>query len=113
MLEWAGGGDHIVGLDNTLRGFHLEAGAAIEPGDRQNLDAAAHRRAYLVGKRNKGIGNRLLRNKFVGTVAGEFQARVTVMPCRAIGDERVPALRAPALGNAIPLQNNMRNAFAA
>ena len=61
-----------------------------------------------------GIGFEIVNNLILGREriradVGKCHARETVVPGRSIGDQRIPPLRPPALGDPVPLQNKMGN----
>ena len=61
-----------------------------------------------------GIGFEIVNNLILGREriradVGKCHARETVVPGRSIGDQRIPPLRPPALGDPVPLQNKVGN----
>ena len=103
LLERAGGGDHITRLDRAVRCLDAKAGAAFVLAYRPDLDAATDRRLAAFGKGLEGICNRVLGHEGFPVVAGEFEAGIAIMPGGTIGDEAIPTLGPPALGDAAAL----------
>ena len=109
-LERAGGGHHVSGLDHARRGGYLEAGAPDMALHLLHFDAGTHRGVEHFDIGLEVVGHALLGREGFGGDALEFQAGEAVVPGRAVGDQRVPALRTPALGDAAALQHDMRHA---
>ncbi|CDX15699.1 hypothetical protein MPL3356_20008 [Mesorhizobium plurifarium] len=112
-LERSRRGHHAVGLDHAIRRLDAESRTADIPLHELDLDAAADRRIDLLGVGDEIVGDFLLGRKAVGTRHGKLHAWETVMPRRTVGHQRVPSLRAPALGDPAALEHEMRHpAFA-
>ncbi|CDX30149.1 hypothetical protein MPLSOD_120258 [Mesorhizobium sp. SOD10] len=112
-LERPGRGHDAVGFDHAIRSLDAKSRTADIPLHQLDLHAAADRRVDLLGVSDEIVGDLLLGRKAVGTRHGKLHARKPVMPGRAVGDEGVPALRTPALGDPAALENEMRHpAFA-
>ena len=77
------------------------------PFHRRDLDTAADGGLDLLCDGFEIFDDPVLGGKAVGINVGEFQTGKPVMPGRAVGDQRVPSFRAPALGNPVPLDNEM------
>jgi len=73
-----------------------------------DLDAAADRGGDLRGEFLEVAHELVARGEAVGVGFGEALLREPVVPGRPVGDQPVPALRAPALGDAVPLDDQMR-----
>ena len=105
-LERPRGRDHVAGLDHALGRFHREARPALVARDPPDLHAGAHGRLDLADIVLEVVGHLVLAGKAVA-VALELQARKAVMPGRPVGHQRVPAPRAPGLGDALALQHQV------
>src|SRR5262249_54812017 len=102
-----------VGLNHARGGFKAETGPANLPLDPQHFDTATD------GSRNLlGIGDEIVCNGFLGRKVvranawvdiAERKTRKAIMPSRTVRNQRVPPFRAPAFGNPVPLQNQMRH----
>ena len=110
LLESPGGGNYKIGFNGTLRCLDAEAGAAIILPDRFDLDAAADGSLDLFGIGHERIRDLFLGHEGVRIVAGKFQARIAIVPGGAIGNETIPALRTPALGDPASFKNEMGHA---
>ena len=110
VMEGARRHHHAARLDLALGGLDAEARTAHQLLDLAHLDAAADRGIDHPGVVDEVIGDLLLRDEVVGMGAGKLHPGKAVMPGRAVGDQRVPSLGAPALGDAVPLEHEMRNA---
>ena len=97
-------------MDLSCRRLDVEAEVTLVLARQADLDAAAQRRGYLLGVLDKIIGYPLLVREGIGIDAGELQPGKPVMPGRAVGDEAVPSLRAPALGDPAALEDEVRDA---
>ena len=112
-LEWSGRGNDTVGLDHAVRRLDTESGPADIFLHELDLDAAADRRIDLLCVGDKIVGDLVLRGKTIGTYPRKLHAREPIMPGRAVGNQGVPPLRTPALGNPTAFENEMRHpAFA-
>ncbi len=109
MLESASGGNHASGLDHAIRGLDLETGPADQPLHFPDLYAAPDRRSDHVRVSDKIICNLFLGDKGIWAGIRKLHARETVMPGRAIGNQRVPSFGAPAFGDTPPLEDEMRH----
>ena len=112
-LEGAGRGDHERGVDRAGRRLGAEAGPAGRPADGQHVHAAADRRCDLLGVLGEVLGDPVLRGEVVGADVGELEPGEPVVPGRAVGDQGVPPLGAPALGDPVPLEHEVGDAGAA
>ena len=61
------------------------------------------------------IGDEIVRNLIFGSEAVgidllEFEIGETIVPCGTIGNQRIPPCRAPALGDTIAFEDEMRHA---
>lgn len=83
----------------------------------QDLDATADRRRDFLG-----VGNEVIRHDFLGREIiitdsridiCKLKSREAVMPGRAVSNERIPSFRTPPLGNAMPLDDEMRHTMLA
>ncbi|MNM91050.1 hypothetical protein D3C81_1033380 [compost metagenome] len=108
-LERAGGGHHAVGFDDAGGGFDRKAGPPGVAHHLPHLDAGADRRIKLLRIRLEISCHVVLAGEAVG-VDVKCHAREAVVPGRAVGHQRVPAPGAPAFGNAIALQHQVRHA---
>src|SRR6266446_3060836 len=112
-LERTGGGDHVDGLDHAFRGFDHEAGAVGFLAKSLDLDTAADGSCDLLCVGFEILHDPVFGGKAVGIDAGEGYVWKSVMPSRTVGDKRVPSFRAPALGNPMSFDDEMRHsAFA-
>ena len=93
LLERSGRGDDIAGADRPVRSLHGEARSSGVLADRGHLDAALDRRADLLRVGDEVVGDLVLASKPVRRNVEELQAREAIVPRRAVGDQRVPALR--------------------
>ena len=112
-LERSGGGNHVVGFDHALRRFDTEAGPADIPLHILYLHAAADGGGDLFRVGDEIVRNLLFMGKGVGIDIGKLHTRKPVVPGRTIRDHGVPSFRAPAFGNSVPLQNEVRHAAVA
>ena len=111
-LEWAGGGDEVVGLEHASRSFDTKAALLLVACARDG-DAAADRSRNFFRVGTEVVHDAVPRRECVGVHVGERKAREPVVPGRPVGDQRVPALRAPAFSNPPPLEHEVRQAVAA
>lgn len=110
VLERTGRGHDVICLDHPFRGFLAEARAALVSLHLLDLDPAPDGDADHLGIGHEVIRHLLLGDEGLRTGTGEFRAGKAVMPSRAVGDERIPSLRAPALRDPVSLQDDMRHA---
>ena len=103
------GGDHdIVGLDGAAGGFGDKAGSAIAPAQPRHLDAAADRRC---DERCIGVDEP---DDLTGGGEGvrigvrKRKIRQPHRPVRKLKRQAVPAFAAPAFGDPLPFQHQMR-----
>ncbi len=75
----------------------------------RHLHTTSHRCRDLLRVGAEVVRDLLLRGEVVRSQAGELQARETVVPDRPVRDQGVPPLRSPALGDPVPLQNQVRH----
>ena len=107
-LERSGGSNDIGGLNRADRGFGAEAGVvrlAVQCG---HLDAAADGGGDVGGVGGEIVRHLVARGEAVGIHAGDNKIRETVVPSRAVGVQRIPALRAPAFRDAVAFQDQVR-----
>ena len=100
---------HVPGVDGALRGLDRESRPALVPSHRGDLDAGTNRRpdrrrVCLEVVRDLLLGDERLR------VTIELQTRKPVVPGGAVRDERVPASRAPFLGDPVAFEDEVRHA---
>ena len=110
LLESPGGGNYKIGFNGTLRCLDPEARATIILPHRFDPDAAADGSPDFFGIGHESIRDLFLGHEGVRIVAGKFQARIAIVPGGTIGNETVPALRAPAFGDPAPFKNEVRHA---
>ena len=108
-MERTGGGDHTGGFDHAFGGFDGEPGATDIALDLQHIDAGADRGVEFFRVGFEVIGHPLFRGKAVRAQVVECQAGKAVVPGRAIGHQRIPAAGAPAFGDAVTFQHQMRH----
>ena len=89
-LEGPGGDNHMNRLDQAFRGFNGETRTADIALDLPDVHAGADRRVELAGIGFEIIGHLVLCGEGIRVEPVEFQPRKTVMPGRAIGDQRIP-----------------------
>ncbi len=75
----------------------------------RHLDAGADRRRDLLRIGDEIVRHLLLRHEGIG-IAGKRHVGKPVVPGRPVGDQRVPAVRAPAFGDPVALEHDMRDA---
>ena len=75
-----------------------------------DLDTAADGSCDLLRVGFEILHDPVFGGKAAGIDVGERHAWKSVMPGRTVGDERVPSFRAPALGNPMPFDDEMRHA---
>ena len=112
-LERAGRGHHVARVDDPVRGLDPEAGPAGLPAHVRYLDAAADRRPDLLRVGDEVVRDLLLGGEAIGVEARELEAGEPVVPGGPVGDQGIPALRAPALGDPLALEHEVRHAAAA
>jgi hypothetical protein len=112
-LERPGGGHHPVGFDHAIRRFDAEPGPANIPLHFPYLHAATDGGGDLLGVGDKIIRNLRLGGEGIGIDIGKLHVRESIMPGRTIGNQGIPSFRAPAFGNPVPLQNEVRHAAVA
>ncbi len=112
-LEGPGGDYHIGGFDQAVRRINGETRATDSALDLAHLHPGANRRIEFAGIGFEVLGHLVLGGKGIGIQAGEFEPGKSVMPGRAVGDQRIPARRAPGLGDAVALDHQVRHALAA
>ena len=76
--------------------------------DARHFHAAADRRVDHLRIVHEIVGNRFLAGKLVRPQALELHVGKAIVPHRSVLYQRVPALTAPALGNAAALQHEVR-----
>src|SRR4029450_10324407 len=112
--EGAGCRDDAVGLDHACGGFNTEARTTDPSFDLQDVDTATDGGRDLLG-----IGAEIVRHRFLGREIvwtdipvdiRKCETRKAIVPCRAVRDQRVPSFRAPAFGDPMPLDHDMRPA---
>ena len=112
LLERAGRRDDVARLDRAVARLGPEAGPALVPAHGEHLDAAADRCVDL-----SRVGLEVLDDLLLGgepiPIDVELQPGEPVMPRGPVRDQRVPPLRAPPLGDAAPLEDQMRHAAGA
>ena len=99
------GEDDIGGLDHALGGFGAKSGASGILVECRYFDAAADRGGDLFRIGVEILDDPLLGGKALRIDAGERQGGKSVVPRRTVGDERIPPLGAPALGNPVALDD--------
>lgn len=109
-LERPGRDDHAVRLDRAVGCLDDETRLAGIAHDLLHLDAGTDRRVELARVRFEVVGDLVFRCERIGIEAVEFEAGETVVPRGAVRDQRIPATRAPALGDAAALEHEMRYA---
>ena len=106
----------VVGVDHALRRFDTEAGPADASASHVlDLHATSGSGASIISAyATKVIGNHPpWAQRHRARQPENVHAREPVMPGRTVGDQGVPSFRAPALGDAVPLQNEVRHAAGA
>ncbi len=76
----------------------------------QHFYAGAHRGLEFVGVGFEVIGHAFFGREGLGGDAFEGHAGEAVVPGGAVGDEGVPALGAPAFGDAVAFEHDVRHA---
>ena len=113
LLERPGRGHDALRLDDALRGLDPEAGATLQPLDRQHLDPGADGRAEAAGIGFQVSGHDLLVREVVGAHGGidlvKGHAGKAVVPGGAVRHKGIPARRAPAFGDPVAFQHQMRD----
>ena len=107
-LIGTGGDDDIVRLDRAVRSLGDEAGGAVPLREPRHLDAAADRRADEIGiglDEFDDIGRRCER---IRVAVRKRKIRQPHRPVRKLELQTVPAFAAPALGDSLPLEHQMR-----
>ena len=99
-------------VDDAVGRLHVEAGPPDVPRHRRHLDPAPDRRADLLRVGDEVVRDLVLRGEGIGIEVDELQTGEAVVPGRSVRDEGIPALRAPALGDAVPLQDEVRDTLA-
>ncbi len=113
LLEWASCNDNAACLDYTVRGFDGEALTASIPNNAFHLYAGPDRCVEFLGVCLEVVGNAVFRCKRIWIDIVKFQAWEAVVPCRPVGDQRVPAASTPSFSNTIAFQYQMRDTEAA
>jgi hypothetical protein len=90
-----------------LRGFNAETGAADMTLDTLHLDAAADRGFDLPSIGLEIVGYGILGRKAIRIAVRELHSGETVVPGRAVGNQRVPPLGTPALGDTATLEDEV------
>jgi hypothetical protein len=109
-LERTRSGNYVVGFNHTIRRFDPESSSTDILSHKPHLHAAANGGSDQLCVGDKIIRNLLLGGKGIGIDIGEFHTGKSIMPGGTIGNQRVPPLRAPAFGNAVPFKDEMRYA---
>src|SRR5262245_53043079 len=109
-LEGSRGGNDIVGVNHAIRRFDPKSRSTDVPAHKSHLHAATDRGSDLFRISDEIVRDRLLGGKGIGIETGKLHAGKSIVPGRAIGNQGVPSLRPPALGNAVPLDDQMRHA---
>jgi len=112
-LERAGRGDQVGGVYRAVGSLDPEAGPVGMAERTLDLDAAADRCCDLGGIGGEVVGDPVLRREGVGVQVGELEAGEPVMPGRAVGDQRIPSLRPPPLGDPPAFEDQVRHVVAA
>ena len=102
--------DYTVGFERTVRGLDNETLVARIAHHFLHFDARADRRVEFLCIGDEVIRDLILRREAIGIDLGELQIRETIVPRGSIGNQRIPASRAPPLGDARALQHDMRHA---
>lgn len=108
-LERTGGDHHMARFDQPGTGDDAEARAVGITLDALHVDPGADRRIEFFRIGFEVVRHLLLGGKGVRVQACEFQAREAVVPGRTIGNQRIPASRAPRLRNTVALQHQVRH----
>ena len=98
-LEGAGRSDHEVRLDRSVRSLDAKAVLALLLTDRCHFHAGADGCVDALGVGAEVVSYLVLRRERVG-VDVELQSGEAVVPRGTVGDQRVPAPRTPAFGDA-------------
>ncbi len=109
FLERSGRGDDPVGLEPGVGGVDGEARTARIALDLRHLDPGADGRFDLPRVGLEVRRRRVLRGQGVRVEAVDGAVREPVVPGGAIGHQRVPPLRAPALGDAVAPEYEVRD----
>src|SRR5258708_30341114 len=109
-LEGPSRDHYAIGLDRAPRCFDGEALAPRIAHDLLHFHAGADRRFKLLRISDEIVRDLLLRREGVGVKVGELEIGETIVPGGAIGNQRIPASRAPALGDTSAFQHEMRHA---
>ena len=111
-LKRACGGDDILGLESPSRSLHCKPRPPFQTAGLGHRNTAADGGCDLFGVDFKVFGYGFLANKGIGMRVGKFHPRKAIMPCGAIGHQRIPAFRPPAFRDPSALQHKMRYATA-
>ena len=104
------GRDHNIGrLDHTVGGFGAKARSVGLVFHRHHLDAATDWCVDLLCVRFEVLHDSVLGSKAVGIDVRKAHVRKPVVPCRTVGNERVPAFAPPTLRDPVPLDNEVAN----
>ncbi|KAG1246787.1 hypothetical protein G6F65_020503 [Rhizopus arrhizus] len=108
-LEGAGRSDHVLGFDGARGGGDGEARTLVVTLDAQDFDAGAHGRIEHLGVVFEVLGHAFLGREDIGSDVVELQTGKAVVPGGAVGHQRVPAFGAPAFGDPLAFEHDMRN----
>ena len=106
-LERSGGGHDIGGLDRAGGGFGAEAGAVRYAVQRGHGDAASDGGGDVGGVSGEIVRHLVARGEAVGVDAGDEEVGEAIVPSRAIGVQRIPALGTPAFSDAMTFQDEV------
>ncbi|MNH13271.1 hypothetical protein D3C79_728390 [compost metagenome] len=112
-LERTGGDHHVVGFDHTVRGFDGEAWTTDVALNLGHLDAGTHRCIEFFCIGFEVVGHLVFGGEGIRVQAIEFKAGETVVPGRAIGNQRIPTTGAPGFGDTVALYHQVRHAESA
>ncbi len=107
-LKGSGRDNHIPCIDHPGRGLHEEPGSTTVGLRACYLHAAPNRRPDLLGVGSKVIGDLVFGRETVSTNIGKLEVRKSVVPRRAVRDQRIPTLRTPTLGDPAAFDDEVR-----
>ncbi len=107
-LERSGRRDDVARLDRPVGRLGAERRRALAATHREDLDTASDRRIDLLRVGLEVLRDLNLGGERIGVEISELQTGKAVVPCRSVGDQGVPPLGTPTLGDAMPLEDEMR-----
>jgi hypothetical protein len=108
-LKWTGRGHHALRLDHAFRSRDDKARPILAALHVPDFHAGTHWCLDHLRVILEVLRHALLRREDVRADVVEFEVRKAVVPRRAVGDQRIPALRAPAFRHALAFENDMRD----